>query len=92
MTTRADYAEEEWQVLMQAPVMAGTYIVAADLSITAVGKEMKGLLQAMQAQEVAIEAQALVSSLWPTSLLIPRTRGSWNSLKSTEALMGWRNC
>jgi hypothetical protein len=30
MTTRADYSPEEWQLLLQAPVAAGQYIMLAD--------------------------------------------------------------
>lgn len=63
MTTKSDYTEEEWNGLMTAPVMAGTYIIAADVSITAMGKEMKGMLKAIQKQDVSDASQELVAAI-----------------------------
>ncbi len=63
MTTKADYSEEEWEGLLQTPVLVGTYIMAADVSITAMGKEMKGMFQAIQAQNAPDAAQDLVGAV-----------------------------
>lgn len=63
MTTKADYSNEEWDLLLQAPLMAGTYIIVADPSITAMPKEMKGMLTAMLSAPAPADAQELVSSL-----------------------------
>ncbi len=63
MTTKSDYTEEEWNGLMTAPVMAGTYIIAADVSITAMGKEMKGMLKAIQKQDVPEASRDLVGAV-----------------------------
>lgn len=63
MTTKSDYTEQEWAGLLQAPIMAGMYIIAADMSVTAVPKEMKGMLKAIQAQEAPHEAQELVAAV-----------------------------
>lgn len=63
MTTKADYSEQEWDLLLQAPVMAGTYIIIADPSITAMPKEMKGMLTAMLTSPAPADVQELVSSM-----------------------------
>ncbi|MCA9949030.1 MAG: hypothetical protein KDE48_05255 [Anaerolineales bacterium] len=63
MTTKSDYTEEEWNGLMTAPIMAGTYIIAADVSMTAMGKEMKGMLQAIQKQDVPDASKELVAAI-----------------------------
>ncbi len=63
MTTRSDYTEEEWNSLLTAPVLAGTYIIATDVSVTAMGKEMKGMLQAIQKQDVSDASKELVAAI-----------------------------
>jgi hypothetical protein len=63
MTNKADFTEQEWEDLLLTPVLAGTYIILADLSVTAVPKEMKGLYSAMMNLLVPVEADELVSSL-----------------------------
>ncbi len=63
MTTKSDYTEQEWEGLLQAPVMAGMYVMVADVSVTAMGKEMAGMLKAIQAQEAPDAAKELVTSV-----------------------------
>lgn len=63
MTKKTDFTEQEWQGLLLTPVLAGTYIIIADMSVTAVPSEMKGLMNAMMNQLVPVEADELVSSL-----------------------------
>lgn len=63
MTTKSDYTEQEWKGLLQAPVMAGTYIIVADISITASAKEMSGMMKAIQAQKAPEAAAELVGSV-----------------------------
>lgn len=63
MTTKSDYTEEEWNGLMSAPVLAGTYIIAADVSVTAMGKEMKAMLQTIQKQDVPDASKELVGAI-----------------------------
>ena len=63
MTTKSDYTEEEWNGLIEAPMMGGTYIITADVSVTAMGKEMKGMLKAMQAQDAPAAAADLVAAV-----------------------------
>jgi hypothetical protein len=63
MTTKSDYTEQEWEGLLQAPVMAGMYVMVADVSMTAMGKEMAGMLKAIQAQEAPDAAKELVASV-----------------------------
>ncbi|MBE2220834.1 MAG: hypothetical protein IAF02_04805 [Anaerolineae bacterium] len=63
MSTKSDYTEQEWEGLLQAPVMAGMYIMVADVSVTAMGKEMAGMLKAIQAQNAPDAAKELVSAV-----------------------------
>jgi len=63
MTTKSDYTEKEWEDLLQAPIMAGMYIMVADVSVTAMGKEMAGMLKAIQAQEAPDDAKELVGAI-----------------------------
>lgn len=39
MTTKSDFTAEEWKQLLQAPVAAGTYIIAADPSFVVGGMQ-----------------------------------------------------
>jgi hypothetical protein len=63
MTTRVDYTTEEWAGLLRAPVMAGTYIVLADVSLTAIPRELKGLARAVRSQPVPPAAAELVGAV-----------------------------
>ncbi len=63
MTTKSVYSEEAWEGLLQAPIMAGMYIMVADVSVTAMGKEMAGMLKAIQAQEAPDAAKDLVGAV-----------------------------
>lgn len=63
MTKKADYTDQEWEGLLTTPVLAGTYIIVADMSVTAVPKEMKGLLSAMMNSLVPVEAEELITAL-----------------------------
>lgn len=63
MTTKLDFSEQEWQELLQAPVMAGTYIIISDLSLTGMPKEMRGMFNAILREEAPPAAQELVAGL-----------------------------
>ena len=63
MTTKSDYTEQEWEGLLQAPMMAGMYIIVADMSVTALGKESAGMLKAIQAQDAPDAAKELVGAV-----------------------------
>jgi len=63
MTTKVDYTEEEWAQLMQAPVTGGMLIIMADLHVTSMVGELKGLFQGMVEQPVPEGAQELLGSL-----------------------------
>ncbi|MDX1413254.1 MAG: hypothetical protein R3293_03635 [Candidatus Promineifilaceae bacterium] len=63
MTTKADYTEEEWDELIQAPVMASMLVITADLHVTSVLGEMKGMMEAVVKGPVPEPAQELVGSL-----------------------------
>lgn len=63
MTTKSDFNEQEWEVLLQMPILAGSYIIVADISVTAVPREMKCLYKALVAQDAPAEARDLVAAL-----------------------------
>ncbi len=63
MTTKSDYTEQEWEGLLQAPMMAGMYIIVADMSVTGIAKESAGMLKAIQAQVVPDTARELVGAV-----------------------------
>jgi hypothetical protein len=63
MTTKADYTEEEWAQLLQAPVSVGMLIITSDIGVTSMVGEMKGMFKGMMEQPVADGAQDLVGSL-----------------------------
>ncbi len=63
MTTKADYTEEEWAQLIQAPVNVGMLVITADIHVTSLVKEMKGMLRGMVEKSAPQSAQELVGSL-----------------------------
>ncbi len=63
MTTKADYTKEEWDGLLQAPMLVGMTIIMADVSVTAMAKEMAGMLKGMSTQEVSANVQDLVAAI-----------------------------
>lgn len=63
MTTRTDYTALEWEGLLRAPIMAGTYIVLADVSVTAIRRELRGLARAVRQQPAPPAAVDLVAGI-----------------------------
>jgi hypothetical protein len=63
MTNKSDFTKREWEGLLLTPVLAVTYVILSDLSVTAVPAEMKGLMNAMLSQLVPVEADQLISAL-----------------------------
>ena len=63
MTTKSEYSEQEWESLLQTPVLAGSYIIVADISVTAVPRELKGLYKAIVAQDAPTASQELVAAV-----------------------------
>lgn len=63
MTTKADYTEEEWAQLLQAPVTGGMLVIMADLHVTSMVGELSGMFKGMVEQPVPEEAQDLLGSL-----------------------------
>jgi hypothetical protein len=47
MTTKADYTDQEWAGIVRAPILAGGYIAASDMSFFGMIGEMQGLVRAM---------------------------------------------
>lgn len=63
MTTKADYTEEEWHSLLEAPILTGTYIIISDVSMTALPREVKAMFDAMMSSPVSPAAHDLISDL-----------------------------
>ena len=47
MTTKADYTEDEWAGLVRAPILAGAYVAASDMSFFGMIGEMSALYKTM---------------------------------------------
>lgn len=63
MTTKADYTEQEWKLLLLSPTYAGTYVMTADMSVMGVMREMKAMSKAMTTLQPPAGAQELVSAV-----------------------------
>jgi hypothetical protein len=63
MTTKADFATEEWKRLLQAPVAAGFSVMLADPDFTGILRELKALSRAFDRLSVSPEAEELVGSV-----------------------------
>lgn len=63
MTTKANYTEQEWAGRVRAPVTAGSYVIVADPSVTAMLSEMQGMMKAIQGQQAPDAARELVAAV-----------------------------
>ncbi len=63
MTTKADFSEEEWKGLLMAPMLAGMYIIVSDVSVTAMAKELAGMMKGMSTAEVGEPARDIVAAI-----------------------------
>jgi hypothetical protein len=63
MTTKADFTNEEWTVLLQALPYVATYVITADLSVLGAMREAGALAKALEEPSVAPAAQELASSV-----------------------------
>ncbi len=63
MTTKSDYTEEEWLGLLAAPMLVGMYIIMADVSVSAMPKEMAGMMKGVMNSDVPDVAKDLIAAL-----------------------------
>ena len=63
MTTKADYTAEEWTGLVRAPILAGGYVVVADMSTFGMVGEMRGLYSAISEHPVPDAAADLIGAV-----------------------------
>jgi hypothetical protein len=63
MTTKADYTAEEWNGLVRAPILAGGYVVVADMSTFGMVGEMRGLYAAIGDHPVPDAAAPLIGAV-----------------------------
>jgi hypothetical protein len=60
MTRKTDFTEEEWELLVAAPGIAGLAVVASDSHIAGTGAEVEALVRSTDRLEVPEEAEDLV--------------------------------
>jgi len=63
MSTKTDFSDEEWTLLLLAITNAATYVITADMSVMGALKEMKAMGQAVEKQAAPPAAQELVDAL-----------------------------
>jgi hypothetical protein len=63
MTTKADFTNEEWTVLLQALPSAASYVITADLSVIGAMREARALAKALEEPSVPPAAQELADSV-----------------------------
>jgi hypothetical protein len=63
MTTKADYTEDEWAGLVRAPILAGGYIAASDMSFFGMIGEMTALYKTMTEGDVPEAASGLIEGV-----------------------------
>ena len=63
MTTKSDYTDEEWIGLLSTPMLVGMYIIMADVSVSAMPKEMAGMMKGVMNSDVPDAAKDLVAAL-----------------------------
>ncbi len=63
MTTKTDYAIEEWLEIMKTPIYAGFYVMFADPSFTGMIKEMRAMGDVIQQSEPPGHARELVADI-----------------------------
>jgi hypothetical protein len=63
VTTKSDFTTEEWNRLLQSPVLAGLYVIFSDPNITGMFREMSVLIKSVYEQPVLEAAQELVGEL-----------------------------
>ena len=60
MTTKADYTEDEWAGLVRAPILAGAYVAASDMSFFGMIGEMSALYRTMTEGNAPEAASSLI--------------------------------
>jgi hypothetical protein len=63
MTSKADFTQEEWAGLVRAPVLAGGYVVVADMSTFGMIGEMRGLYAAISEGPIPEAAADLIGAI-----------------------------
>ena len=63
MTTKADYTEDEWTGLVRAPILAGAYVAASDMSFFGMIGEMTALYKTMTEGDVPEAASGLIEAV-----------------------------
>jgi len=63
MSTRANYTDEEWNLLMGSPVMAGMGVSMSDFGVVSFAKEFTALVRAVMAAKEKYPQNELIQAL-----------------------------
>ena len=63
MTTRADYTNDEWKLIMNAPTVAGLGVSMADFGVVSFAKEFAALVRAVNGAKAKYPHNQLIQSL-----------------------------
>ena len=63
MTTRADYTDNEWKLLMDAPTLVGMGVSMADFGVVSFAKEFAALIRAVIGAKEKYPSNQLIQSL-----------------------------
>jgi len=81
MTTKADYTDDEWAGLVRAPILAGAYVAASDMSFFGMIGEMSALYRKMTDDAAPEAAASLIEGVVAE---IEATKGAKDKLKLPE--------
>jgi hypothetical protein len=81
MTTKADYTDDEWVGLVRAPILAGAYVAASDMSFFGMIGEMSALYRKMTDDAAPEAAASLIEGVVAE---IEATKGAKDKLKLPE--------
>jgi hypothetical protein len=81
MTTKADYTDDEWAGLVRAPILAGAYVAASDMSFFGMIGEMSALYRKMTDDAAPEAAASLIEEVVAE---IEATKGAKDKLKLPE--------
>ena len=86
MTTKKDFAAEEWIQVLKAPMLAGMYIIYADLHPTSIIKESASMSKAIGTQPAPEGAGDFIGSIVADTRNL--TKEEKEQMKDTDDLKG----
>lgn len=86
MTTKKDFAAEEWMQIVKAPMLAGMYIIYADLHPTSMLKESAAMTKAITSQQAPEGAGDFIGSILAD--IRDLSKEQKEEMKSTDEVKG----